>query len=825
MIKLYPREMNNLSRILTIMLCFAPVAFASAASPVATTAGSNLTAYNPSNANNNQWAMMSNGRYDGNNATAKVDFGNCNALILRCAQPKCSNGGCSDYFVASAIVKGCVQSNSSCKQYGADLEEYMSAQLVASSNAKINEQNAAAQQAAAQAAAQQSQQQMQEMQYQMQQMQAQMAQQQAESQQQLQAALAQQAAQSAAALENMKTAATDAAKENEAGVSAYQQDAINRGISADVLERQKITGQIMTELENAEVSLKEVKTVMNAAFEYAKCDARGNNCEGPKRIKKWRELATEFLTPYDNTIDKVYDALELAQLVGVNLSDIYMMLNNSCNRWGQYMCERGAKIEYVGNNGTPYSCPAEMSEFDKMSACSSVLAAAYMDKKADSSRVLENCMNDKIKSSCKPCTLLKVLSSEDEVYEGWVNPTVDSTSNGTVVACASGALDSSALFRRRTKNKNGAGLVDIDKLDVWLNQNEPRKTKGREAKELIAYCDASEYVDVLEKATLSKSAQGVNNYPLCVKDIKAGMNKSDFMAEEKEECGYVSPIFAICDTHLYNVGKDNASESVKTDKYNCTTKATKGEYKDQANAKITKGLDKIVWADSSQSGGITCKVRFCKENYEPTDEGCIKREEGWDAKSDNYKNKKQDYDSHQKEMFGDMKEIIGLKTTVVSQQMYKQYEYLSATLRRLKTQLEKATLTATLEAAGAKDDDSSSGLLGSSSSKASRYRDCSGKTMQGTLDCLRENYNTLRTQIDNKKCDRYAKAELKLGINTANDFLTKQINDCKGTGADATCNVEPSGIEECKTWLRKYNAATVQLDKEIRESEYKLRDK
>ena len=85
----------------------------------------------------------------------------------------------------------------------------------------------------------------------------------------------------------------------------------------------------MTELENAEVQLKTVRESMNAAFEYAKCDTRGNNCEGPKRVKKWRELATAFIQPYDETINKVYDALELAQLVSVDLSDIYMMLNNS----------------------------------------------------------------------------------------------------------------------------------------------------------------------------------------------------------------------------------------------------------------------------------------------------------------------------------------------------------------------------------------------------------------------------------------------------------------------------------------------------------------
>lgn len=50
----------------------------------------------------------------------------------------------------------------------------------------------------------------------------------------------------------------------------------------------------------------------------------------------------------------------------------------------------------------------------------------------------------------------------------------------------------------------------------------------------------------------------------------------------------------------------------------------------------------------------------------------------------------------------EMQEVIALKTTIIAQQMYKQYEYLEAMIRRLKTQLEKATLTASLQAAGAK---------------------------------------------------------------------------------------------------------------------------
>ena len=60
-----------------------------------------------------------------------------------------------------------------------------------------------------------------------------------------------------------------------------------------------------------------------------------------------------------------------------------------------------------------------------------------------------------------------------------------------------------------------------------------------------------------------------------------------------------------------------------------------------------------------------------------------------------------------------MREVVALKTTVMTQQMYKQYEYLESMIRRFKTQLEKAVLKTRLQTSGAGDDSSSSG--GSSS--------------------------------------------------------------------------------------------------------------
>ncbi len=60
-----------------------------------------------------------------------------------------------------------------------------------------------------------------------------------------------------------------------------------------------------------------------------------------------------------------------------------------------------------------------------------------------------------------------------------------------------------------------------------------------------------------------------------------------------------------------------------------------------------------------------------------------------------------------------MRDVVALKTTVMTQQMKKQYDYLEATIRRFKTQLEKAILTTKLQAAGATDDNSGGGASAS----------------------------------------------------------------------------------------------------------------
>lgn len=473
MLKLGVREnMKSISRFLLVALVLCGGG-AYAAAPVATTLGNNLTAYNGNSGatNNAMWNSYVNARSNSAASAPTADFGNCNALILRCAQPKCANGGCTSLEVARPIVSGCVESNSTCKQYGDDLIEYISAQLVATSTANANQAAADAQIAAAQAAAQQSAQQMAQMQQQMSQMQQQMQQQSADTAAQIQAALAQQqqatsqaiadaaAASSAAVVSSMPTqntasGTTSTTATGSAGgidLTAAQQVAAASGISADLLAREQISGQILTKIENAEVALKSAKAAMETAFAYAGCNSTGSNCTGPKRVSTFKNKAMQFFDPYNDVLDEVYDALILAQSVGVDITDIYMMLNGTCNAWGQYLCAEGQVMHYNSKN-----CPDGKSVAVETNG-GTVYGGA-------------NCkIGQVVPMSDGGCQLIKVLEDDAAVQRNWLYPEEGIGGVQVRVGCASEILDNSALFR----NRRGQASIDIETLQRIIEQDAP----------------------------------------------------------------------------------------------------------------------------------------------------------------------------------------------------------------------------------------------------------------------------------------------------------------------------------------------------------------
>lgn len=508
-------NMKSLSRFL--MFALALVSVGAHASPVATTVGSNLTAYNSGMGatNNNNWNLLTNPRSGADSAPA-ADFGNCNALILRCAQPKCSSGGCTDMDVTSAIVTGCVNSNEMCKQYGADLVNYISAQLVAQSTAKANQVAAAAQSATAQ----QNNQQMQAMQQQM----AALQQQIAESNANMQAALDAQQQSTAQAIANAATSASNSASNSintsagatsavadTADLTTTQRIAVESGVSEDLLLREQISGEILTQIENAEQSLKTLKQTMTTAFEYAGCDSRGDNCTGPKRVKKFKDLAGEFFDPYEDVLDDLYEAILLSQSVGVDVSNIYMMLNNSCERWAKYSCSKPLTVmdDPTKTGNKLYVWPRYDNNNCKngKSVAGGPIGIAYSVNNINNSYVsysygsVRGGMECNIGQTIPPeddtsCTMIQVLSgnSEDKVLRGYLYPDEGDMGDMVRVGCASNALKGSWLFR----GKKQQASITIDILRRIIEQDNAQisftslSKNDLQQQEQLKYCALTE---------------------------------------------------------------------------------------------------------------------------------------------------------------------------------------------------------------------------------------------------------------------------------------------------------------------------------------------
>jgi len=144
-----------------------------------------------------------------------------------------------------------------------------------------------------------------------------------------------------------------------------------------------------------------------------------------------------------------------------------------------------------------------------------------------------------------------------------------------------------------------------------------------------------------------------------------------------------------------------------------------------------------------------------------------------------------------------MRDVVALKTTVMTQQMYKQYEYLDSMIRRFKTQLEKAVLTTKLQAAGADTGEaggssysgvstSNSGTT-SSRSGSNKYivlndaKNCNMEsTLVGTLQCLLENINKTLVAIDNNDISgarRQLDADMEIA--TKPEFKVNKPASCK----------------------------------------------
>lgn len=116
-----------------------------------------------------------------------------------------------------------------------------------------------------------------------------------------------------------------------------------------------------------------------------------------------------------------------------------------------------------------------------------------------------------------------------------------------------------------------------------------------------------------------------------------------------------------------------------------------------------------------------------------------------------------------------MRDVIAMKTTLITQQMYRQYEQMESMLRRLKTQLEKAVLTTGLEAKGASSSSSSSSSSFKSDDRNIHMygaKNCNEELLPAdVMKCLNTNMNTISNATGNAD-----DVSLEAAKQLANDF-------------------------------------------------------
>ncbi|MBO7066343.1 MAG: hypothetical protein J6W40_01830 [Alphaproteobacteria bacterium] len=158
-----------------------------------------------------------------------------------------------------------------------------------------------------------------------------------------------------------------------------------------------------------------------------------------------------------------------------------------------------------------------------------------------------------------------------------------------------------------------------------------------------------------------------------------------------------------------------------------------------------------------------------------------------------------------------MRNAVALKTTFMTQQMYKHYEYMETMIRRFKTQLEKAVLTTKIQVAsggnyGSGSSSSSSGggiSVGSGTSK-DKYVFIDGATncnnitagTVATYECLQNNISAVLNALDEGKTSD-AKRQIESDINIAKRWT--------GGNRPSECNSlsSPAKIRECAYALNR----------------------
>lgn len=157
-----------------------------------------------------------------------------------------------------------------------------------------------------------------------------------------------------------------------------------------------------------------------------------------------------------------------------------------------------------------------------------------------------------------------------------------------------------------------------------------------------------------------------------------------------------------------------------------------------------------------------------------------------------------------------MRDVVALKTTVMMQQMYKQYSFLEATINRIKTQLKREILTTQAEVAGAPSGSSSGTSSVGGNNGVSGAENC--RTAGSTADvmsCLSRNVDRIATAISNSDIGA-ARRQIDTDLETL-----KLYDNLEKTADDPTNNIkdDKSISQPFETAYTKCNSANTNRQK------------
>ena len=145
----------------------------------------------------------------------------------------------------------------------------------------------------------------------------------------------------------------------------------------------------------------------------------------------------------------------------------------------------------------------------------------------------------------------------------------------------------------------------------------------------------------------------------------------------------------------------------------------------------------------------------------------------------------------------EIEDVIGMKTTVMVQQLKQQYDELNAVIKRFKTQLNKAVLTSKIEVITGTTSSSTNSSSGGSSYSATVLagaEDCGSLSKADTYDCLLRNLNRINQAAEKDVQNAYKQLQKDIDVINGFQMCTSTANN---TQIPSDCKADPRYQQGC----------------------------